>query len=339
MKHDAVDPGRRVLMALLYLALSIAFVVPYMRNTARWSSADFRSFNSGVLDYPNALDSFRYRVLTPALGRAIFRLPGADPRAAYVSIAIASVWGSILAFRALLARFTSAARGGLLAPILLYPLIWNYVLLNRLYYPFDMPQILLILLGWNALGRLDWRWFYPLLALATLNHEGSAILIPIAAVTFPESMRPAARFGHLAAMIALWLGIVVGTRVLLSGAGDMTRNDWLAGNLSTLADMLTGRGDAWKDWAKLALSFGGMIWLLPFVLRDADPFLRRSLWASVPFVIGVLFRGILHEVRVYGELVPLIAAPVACAIATRLDRRDSANARVAANPQSATQKS
>jgi hypothetical protein len=85
--------------------------------------------------------------------------------------------------------------------------------------------------------------------------------------------------------------------------------------------MATLHGNALKDWAKLLLSFGGLAWVLPFVMRAQPDFLKGALWAIVPYLAATMTRGIVDEVRHYAELVPLIAAPAAVALSAALDAR------------------
>ena len=307
--------------AAAYLALAAGFALAYLLSTARWSAADFESYVGGTMRYPNALDPFRYRVLMPALGAAISRLPGVTPSLAFQILTVLGAWGILLAFRALLTNAMRAERATLLAPLILYPMAWNYCLLNRLYFPFDLPAIFFVVLGCHALWRRSWILFYVVLLLASLNRETGGLLVFIYALTVARDLPRARRLAHLAAMLVLWAAVIGGIRWLAGGGGDYARNEWLAGNLATLRDMVSLRENALKDWAKFALSFGGLAWLLPAVRRSQPDFLRGALWAIVPYLAATKTRGIVDEVRHYAELVPLIAAPAALALAAALDAR------------------
>jgi hypothetical protein len=98
----------------------------------------------------------------------------------------------------------------------------------------------------------------------------------------------------------------------------MFTKSYLAGNLGTLRNMLTAPGDSLKDRVKLPLGFGGSLLVLPWILRRQPSYVRRSLLVIFPVVGVVLFRGVIDEVRVYGELIPVVFTPVVYFIAREL---------------------
>jgi len=293
----------------LFVLVAVTFAGLYFQNTTHWSPADFESYVAGTMQYPQALGTFRTRVLMPWVGRAVLAIPGADPAWTFRAVAVFCGWGILLAYRAFLGEYVRRDAAAGLATLIAWPLLWNYCLLNRLYFPFDLPAILLTLLGCLAIRRRVWVATYAILALATLNRETGGFLIAVFAVCEWGRLSRGRWLGHLATQLALWAGIVIGLRAAYGGGADLSSLDWLRGNAQTLLDMLALRGNALKDWAKLVLAFGGAWWLIPPAWRRLPDPVRRLCLAAVPLLIATAYRGILDEVRVYGELIPVVATP------------------------------
>jgi hypothetical protein len=95
-------------------------------------------------------------------------------------------------------------------------------------------------------------------------------------------------------------------------------------NVGVISDMFLLRGNALKDWAKLGLSFGGVWMAIPWLYRRQPFFLKRSLLVVIPFVITSGLYGIIDEIRLYAELIPILLTPVICVLAAELGgtRRD-----------------
>jgi hypothetical protein len=37
-----------------------------------------------------------------------------------------------------------------------------------------------------------------------------------------------------------------------------------------------------------------------------NEFIRKSIWVSIPFVMGMILVGVVDELRIYGELIPVL---------------------------------
>lgn len=59
--------------------------------------------------------------------------------------------------------------------------------------------------------------------------------------------------------------------------------------------------------------------LLFYKWREKPVFLKNALWIGIPLVLLTLFLGLLHEMRDYGELYPILVALIAHSIASVLD--------------------
>ncbi|MCK4511953.1 hypothetical protein KAW64_09450, partial [bacterium] len=234
-----------------------------------------------------------------------------------------SVLGSLLVYREYLSNFLERRFASVLAPAIVYPLLWNYCLLNRIYFPFDPPGILLFLLGCHLIYRGNWRAYYPTLLLAALNHEASGLLVFVFWLCLRGAMPGARLRRHIWSQLALVLAV----RVALYLAFDAGTQQayWLNTvlvhipfNVVVLTDMVTFQGNALRDWVKLGLAFGGLWVALPFLLRRTPRFLRMCLYSGVVLVVAMACTGVIDEMRGYGQLIPLVLTPVLYSVGANL---------------------
>ena len=293
-----------------YLGCAAVFVDAYTAMT-RWISPGMDAFTHDLAPFP-----FRYRILVPSLARFLAEGTGFPLGHCYFAIAVLAVFAILLSFDVLLASFVRRDAARVLAFGILYPLSWNYLGLNRMYFPFDLPGVALFTLGLVFLVRGSWLAYYAVFVLATINRETTWILTLILVVTAWDRMPRRALLLHVLAQGLLWLGIKAGLAALYPGGPQFA--NMAAQNLSTWRGMLTLSGNGAKDWAKLVLLYGGMAWLVPFALREGPRFFRRA-WLVFPlFLVPMLVVGTIDEARLYAEWIPLAAAPVLLALARRL---------------------
>jgi hypothetical protein len=170
----------------------------------------------------------------------------------------------------------------------------------NLYYPSDMPAILFFTLGLSLLYARRWLLFYPLFVLATFNRETSCFLTLVFVLAYWGRIPLRTLVSHALAQAVLWVAIKSFLRLAFPdnpgfGAFDLK----FAGNMRYLADVSN---------LPFFLSSMGFI-LLPTLLlvrRVADEFTKRSILLVIPFFLGMTLVGNLHELRIYGELIPVV---------------------------------
>ena len=308
------DRSLRGILPLVYLGCAALFVDAYTAMT-RWISPGMDAFTHDGAPFP-----FRYRVLVPGLAR-LAEGAGVPLHLAYFALATLAVFGLLLAYDRFLALFVRRDVARVLALGILYPLAWNYLGLNRMYFPFDMPGIALFTLGLVFLARRQWFLFYPLFALATVNRETTwfltVILIAVEWGRIPGRML----LLHVVAQAAIWVAVKFALAQAYPGGPQFA--NMIGQNVRTWTGMLTFTN--LKDWGKLLLMFGGLWLLVPFVLREQPRFVRRALLTFPVFLLPMLVVGTIDEARLYAEWVPLVATACLLALATRLGfevRRD-----------------
>lgn len=306
--------------AAAYVLVSALFTGIYFLTTQSWTESQFLSYASGTGGYPGHSPIFECRVLIPLVARLGSRLLPVDLSWIFWGIAGLSVLCALEAYRRYLARFLERRFATFLALSLVYPLLWNFCFLNRIYYPFDLPAVLLFILGLHFLHARRWVGYYAVLILGLLNHEAAVLLIVVFWLASRDSMAFRTRCRHMLLQVAaltavkcgvcLWAGWGVG-----EFGGIFRLGTYIPVNAGVVRDMLAFRGNALRDWAKLLLAFGGLWLLLPFVRRKVPQFLAAAAWSGVAFVGLVGCTAIIDEVRSYGVLVPIVLTPVVYAVA------------------------
>jgi hypothetical protein len=92
----------------------------------------------------------------------------------------------------------------------------------------------------------------------------------------------------------------------------------LGSNARVIIDMILFRASGPRDLVKMLLMFGGVWALLPWIARRQPVFLKRSLLVLIPLAVLVAAKGVLDEVRLYGEAIPIIMTPVIYKLAAEL---------------------
>jgi len=205
---------------------------------------------------------------------------------------------------ALFFPINTATRGAIW---ILYPLLWNHVLLNILFYPSDIPSILFFTLGLRFLVERRWAVYYPLFILATFNKETTCFLTVAMIALYWDHDRPARLALHVAAQAIVWIAIkLLLGHLFAANSGEGTFEHHMRVNLSFLASFML-RPTTW-NWRRV-LIFGGAWALVPLEWSQLPQAMRRLAWVAAPFAVGMFCVGVLSEVRVFGELDPIILAP------------------------------
>ena len=199
-----MTPGRslKIVLPLAYLGCAALFVDVYTAMT-RWISPGMAAFTHGQAPFP-----FRYRVLVTGLASFLERA-GLPLHAAYFLLATLAVFVLLLAFDQFLALFVRRDFAHVLAPGILYPLGWNYLGLNRMYFPFDLPGVALFTLALVLLAERRWAWFYVVFALATLNRETTWLLTFILLAVEWGRLPTRTLAAHVVTQALIWVALKV----------------------------------------------------------------------------------------------------------------------------------
>jgi len=253
-----------------------------------------------------AAKPFQFRVLVPLIVSRIYDLEliktnFPTPYPIFFLVEFLSIFGLFFSFKIFVARFIENSFLKEMAPFLLfYSLSFNFVLPrhNPFWYPWDLPSLLFFTIGLTALKEENWKIFYPLFCLATFNRETTLFLTFISFfIMFPDWRKI---FLHCGFQSIVWTAIkIILNRIFWENPGAGLFEPHLWDNCRAIVSI-----SAWKE----LLPCAGFLWI-PVLLgfpAITDFFLRRSLLVCVPFFASMMVVGNIDEIRIFGEIIPLI---------------------------------
>lgn len=312
-KGNATLSLKQMILLGLYLLAAAGFTVIYFTLNQENPPASMERLSMFEATRP-----FQYRLLVPALAHAIVHvLPITPIRELFMVLTVLIVFGTFILGVRYHSAFMSPGMAHAATFALFYALLWNHGLQGMFLYVSDLAAVLACLAVLLALQHRHLRAYYVLFFLATLNRETSCFLT-LAFLLTPWHPRPPLRFylGHATAQAMIWLGIKLLLSRLFAGQGGSLFDFRLFDNLEYLAIPTT------LGLARTLTVFGSLWILIPFGLAASPPFMRRMLWIIPPFTAGMLVVANIWEIRVFAELIPIVAGPAVIGL-QRLTREAS----------------
>jgi hypothetical protein len=305
--HQRFNGVTRINLLFLAAALILSLhTVPYELRVC-FPGLDHGSDSPESLVAGVASTPYQYRVLVPWLVRAALDARLIRPDAQMAAFAVIQIVVLVLlafAFRRYLSLFIKDPVLSSVMALTLYAVLpFNYF--NLPYYPYDIPSVLFFTVGMQVIYQRRWLWFYPLFVAATLNRETSIFLTVVTVLVLYDQYRPRTLALLAGSQLAIWLA--------LKGALWMIYRDnrWmgyglyqfqLKVNIATLRD--------YPIKGVIALATWGCLWLAVVIWRRRihDVVLQRTLWTVPVFIAGMFFVGFVTELRIYGEVLPIVLA-------------------------------
>ncbi len=246
---------------------------------------------------------FQFRMLVPYLVRFISILTKSDIITTYASLEFLFLVGLFIAYRNFLCLFFKRNLADIFPFVLAFVLPFNYGILTTMFYPSDFPAIFFFTLALIAMYKEDWQSYYLIYAIATLNRETTCFLTFIYMFVFFRKMSITKLSLHLLIQTAMWLGIKqILYQIFRNNPGGLYENH-INANIKMFLEILSFKI---YNIVNLLLNFGGL-WVLAIPgYKNAPPFLKASTLVLIPFIIGMFLVGNLYEMRIYGELLPII---------------------------------
>jgi hypothetical protein len=271
--------------------------------------------NVAGIDPRGAAEPFAHRVLVPRTIRWIVEnlAPFATPLAVFRVFDALFVFFAFLATRRLGRETLGSRERGDGAGWRLFPLLGVHYVLSREYpfwYAWDMASVAVFAWGLVFLRSGAWAAYYPLFVLGTFNRETTCFLTFSFLFTRFGSMPRTKLALHCGAQLLLWLAVKWWLRELFRRQpGDVYQSVWRE-NAESLADPAM--------WRWYLMAFGGLWLVLPFVWhRIADRWLRAVVFIVPLFALGMFFAGVWSELRIWGELVPVVLLAVLAGLLPR----------------------
>ncbi|HAX49041.1 MAG TPA: hypothetical protein PK605_05415 [Ignavibacteria bacterium] len=292
----------------LYLVLSI--VICYLYHKKIVAAADWYAPNSlnAVASF-NTAKPYQFRLLMPVIFDFFRPLHAVYGKYLYGAWNVAALLLLQVVFYKLLCGYFKNKKYLLwVAPVILYPVLFNYILLNQSFQYYDFTAILLFTVGLYYIMTRNTTAFFIFFVIAIINKETAGYLI-FAYMLFNykelftrEIIRNTAILGAIFIGYKLLLGYI-----FRANPGDSFEIGYYE-NIRIVNELLSNR----TLLKNLALNFGGLYLfvILLFItgLWKKYPDRRKVFMnlAIVPYYIFGIYITYITEVRVYTELIPMI---------------------------------
>ncbi|MEO8512340.1 MAG: hypothetical protein ABI543_02145 [Ignavibacteria bacterium] len=292
----------------LYFILSVVICYLYHRKIV--APADWNALNS-----LNAVASFQtskpyqFRLLMPVIFdffKPIYAFYGKYLYNAWNVVAVLLI--QVVYYKLLCGYFRNKKHLLWIAPVILYPILWNYVILNESFQYYDFTAILFFTVGLYYILNKKTAAFYIIFIIAIINKETAGYLIFSYLFFNYKSL-----FTKKVIINTFILGaIFIGYKLLLNYIfRDNPGANYEVGyetNIRIAKELFSNR----IYLKSIALNYGGL-YILVILLFVTGAWLkypdRRKVYinlAIVPFYIFGIYVTYIAEVRVYTELIPMI---------------------------------
>ncbi len=314
---------KRILLFLVYALLAVTFTV--LLSQSMDHHYDF--FIHERLIFEGSVFTAA-RILSPAIVGVLVQTGLQERMAAFV-YAAAAITLLLYMFARLLETWSGMGRDKsmMLAPFILVPMVWNYILLSSIYYLDDIPAILLFTLGLIALAEKKSFRFHIIFFLAVINRETAVFLIPAMFLLQIRRRNISSLLIHSVILAVAVFGIRLLIINLISAANSssvsMFQNHFII-NVQFLLSVFRGNPEA----LKMIMTFGGLWLLLPFCFGKVEQRVMLMTVLFPIFFIGMAITGNLNgEARIFNEMIPVVTAPCILLLARRIKKGASAGAR------------
>ncbi len=169
-----------LIIHIYYLMIAITFTYLYYHKFI--VGADFYAPLSpgGILAVANfdSIKPIQLRILIPMIFKVLSMLDLVPPKLLFFFINTGLAYLILVSFYFLLCRhFKSKAVNCWLSPIIIYPMIWNLVIMNGQFFYMDFALLLSIIVGYYCIVAKKTNLLLLALFIGVLNHSGVIFLI------------------------------------------------------------------------------------------------------------------------------------------------------------------
>ncbi len=250
------------------------------------------------------------RVFSPTMVRLLTETGLPEKTAALTYIAIASIT-LLFVFGRLLMSWggISEEKSIQFAPLILLPMVWNYIVLSSIHYLDDVPAVLFFTLGLLALSEKKLFRFHLVFLTAIINRETAVFLVPAMFLMQFGKRKTPLLLVHSLALIAAAFAVKLFLNNLVGAVSSVPASMYEAhfsDNMAILKSMISGN----TQDLRMLMTFGGLWLLLPFITGKirSDVMLMTVLLPI--FFTGMVFVGNLSdEARIFNEMIPVVTVP------------------------------
>jgi hypothetical protein len=285
-------------------------VLVYLYYLKVISYADFNGPSS--MNAVAAFETFKpyqFRLLMPVLFMLFKPLTFIPEKGIYAAYSIIVVYFLLLVYYNFLCKyFDDKQKLFYWTPVILYPMLWNYVILNQSFQYYDFTTILIFTIGLYFIVTENFAGLLIIYIIGIINKE-SVVYLAFSYLLFNYKDI----FTKKVILNTLFLGIIlIVFKVLTSylfknNPGDTFEVGWHE-NLRILLNLFNNR----VFMKNLGLNFGGLyiLVILLFISGRWKKFPDKRLiflnLAFIPYLLLGFYMIYFTEVRVYTELIPMI---------------------------------
>lgn len=295
---------------VLYLLLSTVICYLYYKKIVE--RVDFNAPNSinAVSGFATA-KPYQFRLLIPVLFTLFKPLYFLGEKTVYVAYDIIIIYLLILSYKKLLGEYIENKKAILLlAPVILYPVLWNYVILNESFQYYDFTAILIFTVGMYYIIKEKFSTFLFIFIIGLINKETIVYLIFVYALFNYKNLFTKKIILNAGLLATIFLGYKLLLNYMFSAnPGDTYEVGYLY-NIQLFKDLPHNR----IIQKNLAFNFGCLylFTILLFITGRWKKFPDKKKvflnLAFIPYVLLGVYITYFTEVRVYAELIPMITS-------------------------------
>ncbi len=299
-----------LIIQIYYLMIAITFTYLYYHKFIQ--GADFYSpLSPGGLHAVASFESVRpiqYRILIPFIFKGIAVLKIIPDKPLFFLINAAQANMILLSFYFLLNRhFQSKAMNCWLAPVIIYPMLWNLIIMNGQFFYMDFGLLLFMILGYYFIVTRRENWLLVTFFFGYLNHTAvTYLVISYLLFNYDRLFRIKTVF-YAVAMTVMFFAIPAAINLFLPPSST---GHFLINNFSRNIGLFTEH-PAHLLLRDFFFNFGGLhFFVLIFLITGAwkkfkGPYLYIQIMI-IPFFISLLVTFSLEEMRNYVAIIPNI---------------------------------
>ena len=269
-----------------------------------------------VLNF-EAIRPIQYRLLIPFIFKVFTIVKLIPDRAIFFLLSIAITYFILLSFYFLLNEyFQRVGRNAWLSPIIIYPMIWNYIIMNGQFFYMDFSILLIMILGFYFIVSEQYNLLLVTFFFGVLNHPSAGYLIPAFLLYNYRRLLNKKTILYALAMAVLFIGYYKLMDYILRGTPGYFTVFNLPRNLGLTTELKPHI--IVRDFI---FNFGGLHWFVLIFLfsglwkKYRSPMLYINL-TIVPYVISVLIFFSIEEIRNYIATIPFIMILVLLILST-----------------------
>jgi hypothetical protein len=299
-----------IIIHITYVMVAITFTYLYHHKFVH--GADFSSIGSpgGIWAVANfeSIKPIQFRIFLPLIFKGLSIITSITDKPLFFLINSAQVYLILLSFYFLLNKhFQNKIWNGRLALIIIYPMIWNLVIMNGQFFYMDFGLLLFMVIGYYFIVSKRNNWLLLTFFIGLLNHGAVIYLIVSYLLYNYKYIFRLKTIFYAAAMTIIFVGTLTILNLMMPST---TGGQILVNNLPRNIELLLTlqKHLLLRDFL---FNFGGLYFFVLFFLvtgawkKFKGPYLYIHL-VLIPFMITLMLTFSVEEMRNYSAIIPNI---------------------------------